>query len=157
MRKKSGFILIETIVVITILSVGLISLYASYNLILTKAVSKSYYDNVDYVYKTYMVANYLIETNQTTFTGNYKVVNITANSDLNSIATNLGIEKIYIVKGTYSAITTPANLLQLDGSSIEYIKSMTGYEETKNNYIVKFVEPGIDPVLKVINFASLAL
>ena len=106
MKKPNGFILIETIVVITILSVGLISLYASYNLILTKAVGRSYYDNVDYVYKTYMVSRYLIDTNQNDFIGNYKVVDLTSDNNLNNIATNLNIEKIYIVKGTYTTITS---------------------------------------------------
>ena len=121
---------------------------SSYNLILTKAVGRSYYDNVDYVYKTYMVSRYLIDTNQNDFIGNYKVVDLTSDNNLNNIATNLNIEKIYIVKGTYTTITTPANLLQLDGSSISYIKALTNYDETKTNYIVKFVEAGPDPVLK---------
>lgn len=157
MKKRNGFIMIETIVVITILSVGLISLYASYNLILSKAVNKSYYDNVDYVYKTYMVAKYLTDNNQTYFISNYKIIDINSNQELSVIANNFNIEKIYLVKGSYSQITSTNNLLQLDGSSISYIKAMDSYDETKINYIVKFVETKDDPVLSVTNFASITL
>ena len=60
MREKNGFVMIETVVVITILTVGLISLYASYSLILSKAVTKNYYDNVEHIYKSYFDSKKII-------------------------------------------------------------------------------------------------
>lgn len=155
MKKNSGFVMIETIVVITILSVGLISLYASYSLILGSAVRKSNYDNVSYVYKTYYVGKYLSETNQLSFSGSIKNVSI-AGAELTTIAQNLNIEKIYLTKGSYSTLTTSTNLLPLDGSTIAYIRSMNSYDDSKVNVIVKFKEGSSDPVLKTTNFASVA-
>lgn len=156
MRKREGFVMIETIIVITILSVGLISLYASYSLILSKAINRSYYDNVGDVYKSYFVGKYLADNNYTNFTENFKEINIT-NPELLNITNNFNIQKIYLAKGEYSNITNPSNLLLLDGSTITYLKVMDSYDESKINIIVKFVEENDDPVLNVTSFASITL
>lgn len=156
MRKNKGFVMIETIVVITILSVGLISLYASYSLILTSTSRQSKHDSVSYVYKAYFVGKYLSDNNQLTFSGNFKNVSIVG-VELTNITNNFNIEKIYLAKGSFNNITTSANLLTLDGSSIAYIRTMNSYDESKINVIVKFKENNTDPVLNITNFASVSL
>lgn len=156
MIKKNGFVMIETIVVITILTIGLVSLYASYSLILSKSVTKSNHDNISYIYKAYHVAKYLEDTNQLTFTGNFKTVPIT-DVELINIANTFKIDKIYLAKGAYSNIVAKTNLLTLDGSTIFYLNTMDGYINTKTNVIVKFKEYEDDPVLSEINFAGVAI
>ena len=59
MKKERGFVLAETIVVITVLCVILIVLYASYNNLLIGVKKKSYFDNTEYIYKTSVVRKYL--------------------------------------------------------------------------------------------------
>lgn len=153
--NNKGFVMIETIIVITILSIGLISLYSSYNLILSKASTKSYYDNVEHVYKSYFVGKYLEENNYLNFSGNFKEISISA--DLIKIAEVFNIDKIYLAKGSYSIISNKTNLLKLDGSTINYIDNMDGYNEDKINIIVKYIEENEDDVLNYTYFATIAL
>lgn len=153
--NNKGFVMIETIIVVTILSIGLISLYSSYNLILSKASTKSYYDNAEHVYKSYFVGKYLEENNYLTFSGNFKEIPISA--DLTNIAEVFNIDKIYLAKGSYSIISNKTTLLQLDGSSIHYINNMDGYNEDKINVIVKYIEENDDEVLNYTYFATVAL
>ncbi len=154
--KNKGFVMIETIVVITIITVGLISLYASYTLILSKATTKNYYDDVEHIYKTYFVGKYLVESNHANFTGNFKTLDL-SNKDLESIAMNFEIQKIYLAKGSYNNIISKSNLITLDGSTIDYLKALDSYDEQKLNIIVKYREKNSDPVLNITNFASIAL
>ena len=132
--KKNGFVMIETIVVITILSVGLISLYVSYSLILTKAKMKSNYDNIEYIYKAYFVGNYLVENGS--YGSIWKYINDNNNnSSLQYIMEKLSIEKIYVIPKdlSYESI-----IPQLDGSSIAYFNKWSDYKADKINIVVKF-------------------
>lgn len=58
-KKKNGFILMETIVVISVLCVILVMLYGAYSNILIKVSERSLYDNAEYIYKTVIVRDYL--------------------------------------------------------------------------------------------------
>lgn len=153
--NNKGFVMIETIIVVTILSIGLISLYSSYNLILSKASTKSHYDNAQHVYKSYFVGKYLEENNLLNFSGNFKEIPIN-NADLINIAKVFEIDKIYLAKGSYSVISNKTNLLKLDGSSIDYINNMDEYKEDKINVIVKYIEENDDEVLNYTYFATVA-
>lgn len=57
--NQKGFVLMETIVVISVLCVILVMLYASYSNIYLKLQNKTLYDNTEYIYKTYLVREYL--------------------------------------------------------------------------------------------------
>lgn len=69
MRKKNGFVFMETIVVISVLSITLMLLFGSYSYILRKSRSKNTFDTTETVYKTYYVKqvidNYKREHNRT--------------------------------------------------------------------------------------------
>jgi len=154
-RNNKGFVMIETIIVITILSIGLISLYSSYNLILSKASTKSYYDNAEHVYKSYFIGKYLENNGHLNFSGNFKEILI--EGDLIDIANVFEVDAIYVAKGSYSNISSKDFLLQLDGSTINYIKDMDGYSEDKNNVIVKYIERNEDEVLNHTYFATVVI
>lgn len=66
--NKKGFVLIETIVVILVLCVLLIMLYGGYMNVITSVQKKSHYDNTEYIYKTTLVKDYLLEINTNTET-----------------------------------------------------------------------------------------
>ena len=82
MRKKNGFVFMETIVVISVLSITLMLLFGSYSYILRKSRSKNTFDTSETVYKTYyvrsLIENYKKEHNRT---GNS--VEVYANDHLN--------------------------------------------------------------------------
>lgn len=156
MINKKGFVMIETIIVITILSVGLISLYSSYSVILSRAKVKNTYDNVEYIYKAYFVGNYIKENVSTIPNGFTKYV-VGAGSNpakLNFIMNNLSIEKIYIINSTLN-YENVINKSRLDGSSVGYFNKWNDYEAGKINFIVKFKEG--TPPRENLNFASIVL
>lgn len=59
--KKKGFLLIETIVVITVLTYGLVTLYGLYLRSMSDNAIALKYDKPEYIYKTYYVGSYLYD------------------------------------------------------------------------------------------------
>ena len=57
--NKKAFVLMETIVVIVVISVALLTIFASYNKILTKVKTENKYDTSEYIYMTNYVKKYL--------------------------------------------------------------------------------------------------
>ena len=55
MRKSNGFVFMETIVVVSVLSVTLLSLYSSFSFLIKKSRERETYDTTAYIYKTYLV------------------------------------------------------------------------------------------------------
>lgn len=53
--NKKGFIFVETIIVICVLTVGLISLYANYSKILSNVKELNTFDTTEYNYKTFFL------------------------------------------------------------------------------------------------------
>ena len=53
MRRKNGFVLIETLVVVLLLTVTLMTLYSTFSNIMLKTKSRSNNDTIDTIYKTY--------------------------------------------------------------------------------------------------------
>ena len=149
MKNIKGFVMIETIIVIIILTVGLISLYSSYSVILSKSKVKSNYDNIEYLYKAYFIGNYLVDNNVFSNFTIYK--QDTLDNDLNFIIDNLSIDKIYVIPKNFDYKVKIPNL---DGSSIAYFNKWKDYDENKINIIVKFKT---DDVPSKINFASVVL
>ncbi len=75
MKEKNGFIFIETIVVLTVTMVSLLTLYDAYALVLKSASSKQYNDNINDIYKVNIVKNMLLSENYPcpTVSGNYNL------------------------------------------------------------------------------------
>ena len=60
--KNKGFVFIETIVTVLVLSTSLLYLYNSYNNIIDKEETRVYYDDVAYIYKTNYIKKFLEES-----------------------------------------------------------------------------------------------
>lgn len=58
-KNKRGFVLMETIVVVTVLCVVLVILYGAYSKILIEVSNKSLHDNTEYIYKTRVIREFL--------------------------------------------------------------------------------------------------
>ena len=59
MKNNKGFVFIETIVVLTVTMISLLSLYNGYVLTLKKVEQKKFYDNINDVYKLNIFNNLL--------------------------------------------------------------------------------------------------
>ena len=59
MRKRNGFVLAETLIVVLLLSITLMSLYSGFASIIYKTRNKSNNDTIDTIYKTYYVKELL--------------------------------------------------------------------------------------------------
>ncbi len=57
--KKNGFVFLETIVVISVLSITLLLLFSSYSFMLRKSRERDTFDNIDLIYKTYYIKDIL--------------------------------------------------------------------------------------------------
>ena len=123
--KNKGFVLLETIIVMSVLLIGMILLYSNYNRIFMNSGKISYYDNVEDMYTAY----YVYLNKDTINTSSNGVVDV---SD-NEVLKNLGIERIYFIdKDVFTNLYTKEvsnceNLDSLncfDGSTIAYLKSI---------------------------------
>lgn len=59
--KNKGFVLMETIVVIVVISVSLLTIFSSYNKILRKVKTENKYDTSEYIYMTEHIKKYMKE------------------------------------------------------------------------------------------------
>src|SRR5574344_337494 len=147
MRNNKGFVIFETIIVISILAISLITLYSSYSLILTKTTTKSNYDNTEYIYKTYYVAKEYEKKGY-----NY-TLNVDASRDLNSVVkNNFKVEKVYFMKMSNDIVNDSNALLQFDGSTIKYLRSLSDYNDANKDDTRIIVKYKVD---NVSIFASL--
>lgn len=101
--KKRGFVFVETIVVIVILTVGLVAIYSSFSSVLTNDKRRATYNDVTYIYRTYYIEDYITSLNIEDYVqeffvrGDNKIVEFNCNNDLlykiddNNI--NTGLEK----------------------------------------------------------------
>lgn len=135
--NKRGFVLMETIIVMTVLSIALIYLYTTYVKVLGSASKVSYYDNVEDMYTAYYASRlYDKITNE----------EISLNSE---IITNLDIVNIiYMSKSDMDNLYNyeiDNNILKYDGSTIDYIRSVEN--EVKNRVKNKTCN---DPCLTIV-------
>lgn len=61
--KKNGFVFVETIIAIVVLTSSLLLLYSSFNKVLQAEKTRVYYEDVNYIYRTYYIKNRINELN----------------------------------------------------------------------------------------------
>ena len=81
MRKQNGYVFMETIVVVSVLSLTLLVLFASYSYILRKSRERNTFDTTEMIYKTFHVKDVLDSMN-TIPTQNSVVTYIQLNGDV---------------------------------------------------------------------------
>lgn len=137
MQNRRAFVLLETIVVITVLCVILVVLYASYSKVLIDVNKRAIYDNSEYIYKTAVIRDYLEEellTSKNQNISNYMGSNFlkvycsdnmigekkcNADEFLNFI----GAQSIYFTKWDTSSLST-ADFRTLEATTQSYIKTL---------------------------------
>ena len=119
--NKKGFVLMETIAVIVVLTFALVTIFTSYNKILSKVRTENKYDTSEYLYITKYIKKY-IKDNYPSLSAN-SVNNPTNN--IGKIPTNAknlyGVEKIYILKNMDNF---GGNETKFDAYMIDYLKKL---------------------------------
>jgi len=118
---KRGFALLETIIVITFLSVSLLLLYGTFTNMVSNSKKNILYDDVSNIYKAYYVKEYLKINHLESLLGNEAIKKVTcadfANSGCSTLIQVLKVNNMYIAKYDLK----------------EYNKE--AYSSTFNNYI----------------------
>lgn len=131
---KEGFVFIETIIVIVLLSVGIASMYSLMSNITTDIKMRKYFDNISDLYKTNIMRN---NTNKNLTGSTYLEItkdNCTSymSSNCNSLLTDLEVERVVInftnLDNIINSDTTLPNSLN------EYLKTINSYKT--NKYII---------------------
>lgn len=131
--NKKGFVLMETIVVIVVVSVALLTIFSSYNKILSKLRTENKYDTSEYIYMTKYIKDYL---SSQTFQPQSIKDNISdlTNDTLKSI---YGVEKIYLLTNLNEF---GGNETKVDAYMIDYIKKLDVRDNDKL-LIVEYKRP----------------
>ena len=124
--NKKGFVLMETIVVIVVVSVALLTIFSSYNKILSKLRTENKYDTSEYIYITKYIKDYM-QNNQSSLGIN--IDDISANitnylskiSNSNNLKSLYGVEKIYLLTNLNKF---GINETKVDAYMIDYIKKL---------------------------------
>lgn len=131
---KKGFVFIETIIVIVLLSVGIASMYSLMSNITTDIKMRKYFDNISDLYKTNIIRN---NTKKNLTGSTYLEItkdNCTSymSSNCNSLLTDLEVERVVI------SFTNLDNIINSDttlpNSLNEYLKTINSYKT--NKYII---------------------
>lgn len=61
--KKNGFVFVETIIAIVVLTSSLLLLYSSFNKVLQSEKTRVYYDDITYIYRSWYIKERLNELN----------------------------------------------------------------------------------------------
>lgn len=130
MKEKRGFVFIETIIVIVVAMVLLVSIYSSFSLILANINRKEKYDNINDIYK----AN-IINRMFSTYSIGADYVSIDSsncssymNSDCANVMSDLGISDIFVNTIPYEDIL--ATEPDLPSTLISYMNSKDNSENT---------------------------
>ena len=166
--KKRGFVLMETIVVITVLCVVMIVLYAAYSKLLIDVNKKSLYDKTEYIYKTNIVRDYLEERlNSEVYSSSSYYVHCRNSLSSNKcydeeLAGNyqselfefLGVEAVYITLWNVGNISE-SDLTGFEATTQNYIRRMDPTNESAFRIIVMFKSENNDTDQDVYEYASL--
>lgn len=139
--KNKGFVLMETIIVIVVISVALLTIFSSYNKILRKVKTENKYDTSEYVYMTKYIKDNLYDLCSYT-----PSVNSISDSNIREYSICLGsnnvfnVKKIYILKGLNNVGEYAE---KFDAYMIDYLRKLdVGAEDEL--IIVEYRKPSMD-------------
>ncbi len=146
MMKNKGFVLLETVMTICILSVILITLYASYAFILRQSLSRNTYDLTDSIYEGYYITelinnrypdrnNFFTDECTVLVSGQYKC-DMFHSTNLKILNDVYQVDKIYYIN-PHAFYSDKNKLDLLDATTIDYIKTV-GVSRNKDMFIIKY-------------------
>lgn len=156
--KKNGFVFVETLIVLTILSLGLISLYTMFYKVFNNEKRRTKYDTTESIYSAFYLKKVLLENNLSrcyfdfeanTFSANnyYKIISLDSYDDgdmycnlinddnrdyLANLKTTTNIKNIYLTKYNVNDLKSSNSLNTFNASLKEYIKTL--YSKNDNSF-----------------------
>ena len=119
---KRGFVLMETIVVIVVISVALLSIFSSSNKILSKVRTENKYDTSEYIYMTEYIKKIIPGTTVAQDINDNSIPITNYLTFLNNNQKKLyGVEKVYILTNLNSF---SGNEYKFDAYMIDYIRKL---------------------------------
>ena len=64
MKKKNGFVFVETIITIVFVAAALLVIFGIYRSAITEEKRRIYYDDMGYLYRNYYIADFLINESE---------------------------------------------------------------------------------------------
>lgn len=127
--NKDGYIFIETIIVLTVTMVCLLSLYNGYSLTVNSMENRKYYDNINDVYKTNVVKKLLNTEITDEIIDSNNCINY-MNKNCNLILEELKIDEVYLTSNVTNLIEDDSR--KYKNSLIKYLKTL----EADTDYII---------------------
>ena len=163
MKKKRGFVFIETIVVVAVLTVSLLMIYSTYSATLMKEKTRIKNNDSAYLYRTYYLEkffrNFRMDVIATELTGNRVLTNFGCHSAMvfineednvgfcDAIWDDLNISNMYLTLNDLSFLQNCTNssgrceaLVQVNDSAASYLKTIGGKGLTGYRIILEFAE-----------------
>ena len=158
--KNKGFVFVETIVCIIVLTLGLMTIYISFNSVLSNDKRRAMFNDVDYIYRTYYIEDFLTSLNiedwlnyylgpevkegSTYISGGKKIQEFNCNNPslykIDSKTTNEGlIGQNAANKKTYTALTADtANMPNSELAKKYFCESLYNSLNIKHIYITNY-------------------
>ena len=132
--NKNGFVFIETIIVIVLLSVGIASMYFLMTNITTNIKSRKYFDNISDLYKTNIIRDNVSKNLTGTTYLEITKDNCTSymTSTCYSLLTDLEVERVVVNFASLDNIINSDTTIH--NSMNEYLKTINTYKT--NKYII---------------------
>lgn len=142
--KKNGFVFLETLVVVSVLSLTLLMLFSTYSYIIRKSRERNVFDTTEMIYKTYYTKDVLIKEygslqtymNTCNKPGTNVYECIISGNRLTQLNQAFEVEKIYFLTPS-EVLASSSVLVKLDATTIDYIKHLGKYSNTRR-MIVKY-------------------
>lgn len=135
---KRGFALLETLIVITFLSVSLLLLYGTFSNMMSNSQKNILYDDASNIYKAYYLKEYLSLNNLNNKLSINKIKELTCNDfdfpSCKKIFNTWNIEKIYITEYDLKEY----NKENYSSNFNNYINTLSNKENYKYRFIIEF-------------------
>ena len=163
MKNKKGFVFIETIVVVAVLTVSLLMIYSTYSATLRKEKNRMSYNDSVYLYRTYNLEkffrNFRLDVVATELTGNRVLTSFGCHSKMvfvneedniglcEEVTSRLNINNIYLTLNDLSFLQNCTNthgkceaLLQVNDTAANYLKTIGGKGKFGYRIVLEFAE-----------------
>ncbi|MCI8330753.1 MAG: hypothetical protein HFE04_01480 [Bacilli bacterium] len=131
---KKGFVFIETLIVLVVLTVSIVSLYSLYIKIASDINARRYYDNINDLYKTDVVRDYITQETLESTTNFITITPTNCNNYMENgcriILETLNIENVYINNDDIGVILSSSSI-PIKNSAREYMKTIRRSNNTR--------------------------
>lgn len=127
---KKGFVFLETLLVMVVLSIAVLGVYSTYVSVSSNINSRTYYDNIGDLYKTEIVRKWINESSLVT-SNNYIKINSSNCSSYMNISNCSDYMDYLLIENIYINNSNIATLLELNDTELS--NSLKLYIKTMNN------------------------